>query len=143
MSQESKNIVRRYFEAVEKQDEAALDGVLHPDVVVRFPGAAEPVRGRDGFKKVLKTYRQAASEFDFELGELVAEGDKVVVRWKVRFKHGGSFGERRPTGREGSISGLDLIRVSNGKIVEITDEQDMAAVERQVGFSPALPPQAK
>ena len=139
MSEKNKAIVRRYFKAVSDDDQRGLDEVLDPELVVEFPGSDEPIRGREAFKQLLRVYREASPDLKVEVTDVVAEGEKVAVRWTARYKHAGPFGEHRPSGKEGAISGLDLIRIRGDKIVEINDQVDLAAAERQLGFSPTLP----
>jgi steroid delta-isomerase-like uncharacterized protein len=139
MSERNKELVRRYMEEATTGDEAAIDELLHPDVVVRFNGSDEPITGRDGYKNMIKLYRQAVPDFKVKVVDVVAEGDKVAVRWTARFKHTGDFDGQKATGKEGTVSGFDLIRIVDGKIVEITDEVDLAAVQRQVGVDARLP----
>ena len=139
MSQKNKALVRRYMEKATAGDEATIDELLAEDVVIRFPGSDTPIKGRDGYKQMIKAYRQATPDLKIKVVDLIAEGDTVAVRWTAHFKHTGKFGDKAPTGKEGDVSGFDMIRIRDGKIVEITDEVDLAGVERQVGFSPRLP----
>jgi steroid delta-isomerase-like uncharacterized protein len=49
---------------------------------------------------------------------MIAEGDKVVVRYSARGTHLGRYQDVPPSGKKIEISGIYIIRVANGKIAE-------------------------
>jgi predicted ester cyclase len=49
---------------------------------------------------------------------LMAEGDKVAISWTINGTHQGEFLGVAPTGRKISATGLDIMRIEDGKFVE-------------------------
>ena len=53
-----------------------------------------------------------------EVDDLIAEGDKVVVRWRLLGTHKGDFRGIAPTGRAIALKGIAIYRVKDGKLME-------------------------
>ena len=69
---------------------------------------------------------------------MVAEGDKVVVRWTLRGKHEGTTRTgRAPTGERVSGTGIDTLRIVDGRILEAWVNLDYFGVMQQMGAIPA------
>ena len=51
-------------------------------------------------------------------GDMVAEGDKVVVRYSARGTHLGKYHDIPPSGKKIEINGIYIARIANGKIAE-------------------------
>jgi predicted ester cyclase len=70
------------------------------------------------FKGFLTGMSTALSDAQFEIDDLVAEGDSVVARWRMAATHTGSLMGESPTGKRISSRGLTYYRLVNGQIVE-------------------------
>jgi predicted ester cyclase len=68
---------------------------------------------------------------------MVAEGDKVAVRFTVRGTHRGEFMGIAPTGKEVVVQGMDINRMANGKIVERWGIADSLSMLQQLGVIPS------
>src|SRR5713101_3260858 len=71
----------------------------------------------------------------FTIEEMIAEGDKVVVRWTARGTHQGAFRGIPPTGKQVTITGVEIHRVVGGKIVEGWRKWDRMDVMQQLGVT--------
>ncbi len=67
---------------------------------------------------------------------MIAEGDKVVSRGSWTGTHTGPLGNIPPTGKKVMVSGIDIIRVANGKIVEHWEATDSLGLLPQLGLIP-------
>jgi predicted ester cyclase len=65
--------------------------------------------------------------------DMIAEGDKVVVRVSARGTHSGELFGIPASGRELTTTGVAILRIENGKIVEHWSEVDMMRVLVQIG----------
>ena len=74
-------------------------------------------------------------DFRFTIEEMIAEGDKVVVRWTTRGTHQGIFRGIPPTGKQVTITGVEIHRVVGGKIVEGWRKWDRIDVMQQLGVT--------
>ena len=51
--------------------------------------------------------------------DTIAEEDKVVIRWTLSSTHTGPWLGISPTGRSFCVSGIDIFRIVDGKLVEL------------------------
>ena len=111
-SEENKQLIRRYFEAIDAACEAGdagiLDQFLAPDFVERnpFPGM-EPTR--EGWKKTFMEFVAGAPGYHV-VEDLVAEGDKVVGRITAYGTHKGMLFGIPATGKDIQVTGIAIWR---------------------------------
>ena len=137
-SEQNKAIVRRLLEEPWKGDLGVVDELIDHNYVGHDPSIPEPLRGPDGFKENVSTYREAYSDAQITVDEQIAEGDKVATRWTARGKHDGDLMGVAPTGKQVKVSGLTLSRLANGKVIEDYTNWDTFGMMRQLGIVPEL-----
>jgi steroid delta-isomerase-like uncharacterized protein len=137
VSEESKQVVLRHIEALNSGDLDAAEALTHRDF---FNHEAVPSRanGPGGLRATFANLRSAFAGFRFEPLDVIAEGDKVVVRARVSGRHVGAFGGIEPTGREFSVQHIHIYRLVEGQIVEHWATRDDVAAMRQLGVLPQL-----
>jgi predicted ester cyclase len=81
-------------------------------------GTEGEVRGLEGFKGLVSTYRTALPDLRVPIEDLIAEGDRVVTRWRARGTHHGELMGNAPTGNQLTVTGILIDRISSGKIEE-------------------------
>lgn len=69
------------------------------------------------------------------LEELIAEGDKVVLRWSFQGTHLGLYRAIPATGNRVNYTGIDIYKIVDGQIVSLVRETDNLAVRQQLGVS--------
>ena len=74
----------------------------------------------------------------FTIEEMVAEGDRVMVRWSSCGTHQGEFHGLPPTGKQVTNSGINIFRIENGRIAEVWDIFDRLWVWQQLGVLPDI-----
>ena len=87
-------------------------------------------------KQEAANFRQGFPDVVSTIEDLIAEGDKVVARWRRRATHQGNYMGIPPTGKRVEFVGHSIDRVIEGKIVESWVEVDMLGVIRQLGALP-------
>jgi predicted ester cyclase len=73
-------------------------------------------------------------DLEFLIEDLFAEGDRVGFRVKIRGTHRGTFLGVAPTGKQLTVTAIDIARLEHGKIVDHWGEMDMAGLMRQLGL---------
>src|SRR5262245_2834263 len=121
--EENKEIVRRYQEAYNTANLDALDAVVDPDVLTPNMLASVP-RGLEGAKLVHQKTLMGMPDYHTAIEDLIAEGDKVVARVRITGTHTGDFYGIPPTGRHIDLSGIYIVRIAAGKIVEHWGEEN-------------------
>ncbi len=88
--------------------------------------------GREGVRRFFETLRDGLSDIDVTIDELIVEGDRVAVATTTTGRHTGELLGIEPSGREVSFTGLDLVRISRGRIVEHRGLTDTVGLMRQL-----------
>jgi steroid delta-isomerase-like uncharacterized protein len=120
----------------------AVEEIVSSDYVSYEPTSGE-VRGIEGARQFAANYRQAFPDLENIVEDMVAEGDKVVVRFRARGTHEGeteAFGP--PTGKRMDITGITIKRVADGKIAEAWTNFDALGMMQQLGMIPEAAQQA-
>jgi len=136
-SEESKVIVRRFWGVWEEGNIDLVDELLAPDYVNHSPATPDQPTDPEGVKAVVGMFRDAMPDLRVIIEDMIAEGDKVVVRYTLEGTHEGKLFGVPPTGQRLSIKSISVERVSDGKIREhwrVTDSLDMM---QQLGVIPA------
>jgi predicted ester cyclase len=68
--------------------------------------------------------------------DLIAEGDKVVARWRSHATHQGDYMGIAPSGKEVEFTGISVYRIEEGKIAESWTVEDQLGLMRQIGAIP-------
>jgi steroid delta-isomerase-like uncharacterized protein len=132
----NKEVVRRYQEASNANDLGALDALVARDVVSHNPTPGLPP-GLEGGKLAHRATLAAFPDLHYHIEDLVAEGDRVALRFTLHCTHQGEFMGLAPTGKEITLSGISIFRLADGKIVEHWAVQDGLALMIQLGvFKP-------
>ena len=114
--------------------EKVWDELMASDVVLHFCSWSEPIRGLEANKEFNASLFQGFPHLQQIVEDMVAEGDKVVFRSTLKGTHTGNFMEIPPTGKLVTTSGnFNLLRISEGKIVEWWYETNLLEVMKQLG----------
>jgi steroid delta-isomerase-like uncharacterized protein len=134
--EENKAIARRWNEEIwSKGNLAAIDELLASDFVFNYPSAgAAP--DREGYKRTVAEFRGPCSDIQCSTEEVVAEGDKVVVRWTWSGTHTGEVWGVAATGERLTLTGISILRIAGDKIVEEWGEMDNLGLMGQLGLLP-------
>lgn len=73
----------------------------------------------------------------FTVEDVIAEGDRVVVRWTNAGTHVGEFAGIPATGRTFEIAGIDIYRLDGELLAEHWHVVDQLAMLGQLGLLPA------
>jgi steroid delta-isomerase-like uncharacterized protein len=135
MSEENKALTRRSWEigsegSLESLGDA-LQEVYADDIVMHEPD--EDVRGIEGLKQYVSMIRSALPDLHLTLEDDIAEGNKVVSRWRAQGTHQGELMGIAPTGNQVAITGITIHRIEDGKIVEEWENWDALGLMQQIG----------
>ena len=137
MSEENKQLVRRWFEEVWNNGRVdAIDEMFDANGIAHglSDDPSNPIKGPNNFKPFHTLFREAFPNMMIVIEDMVAEGDKVAARCSVRAKHEGEFLGRVATGSPVEFSGITIVRIDKGKIVEAWNNFDFMRLHRQVGL---------
>jgi len=127
-AEENKAIVRRFLEEVVKGNLDVIDELLSPDFVDRslLPGQGPT---REDFKRLNQEFLDAFSTTGYTIEEQIAEGDTVVTKYRHSGVNRGEIPGLPPPSREQeTVEGINIHRISGGKITEEWSTLDVRPV---------------
>jgi steroid delta-isomerase-like uncharacterized protein len=135
-AEENKARVRRFWSVWEEGNIDLVDELLAVDHINHNPATPDQPTGAEGVREVVTMFRSAMPDLEVVIEDMIAEGDKVAVRYTLEGTHEGELFGVPPTGQRLSIKSIAVERVSEGRIKEhwrITDSLDMM---QQLGVVP-------
>ncbi|MFE4468871.1 ester cyclase [Leifsonia sp. NPDC056824] len=136
MSAESRTLVRRmYDEVLNERSLEVIDQIAVEDYIEN-----DPMPGQGGGRSGLRdrvSMLVTALEPRFTVEDVIAEGDRIVVRWRNRGTHVEPFLGLPASGRQFDIAGIDIYRVAGGRLAEHWHVVDQLAMLTQLGFIPS------
>jgi steroid delta-isomerase-like uncharacterized protein len=136
----NKALIRRAYEEFNKGKEAvmaAIDELFAPDFVWHGTGVF-PDMDRAGLKQMAPAGWTAFPDLHYTLEDLIAGGDKVVARYTFRGTHQGDFMGMPPTGKQVSVTGIEIHRIEDDKFVESWANSDALGMMQQLGVIPQM-----
>ena len=135
---DNKVIVRRFVEEVlNKRNAALIDELYSSDYVGHDPDRPAPRRMED-MKQILdQMLGKVFPDAQYSIDGLYAEGDVVIWHWTFRATHQGEVMGIPPSGKPINISGVNIFRIVNDKVVEDWVYRDTIGMMRQMGAMPA------
>jgi len=143
-AEENKTVLHREVEELYNHtgNLDVVEEIFSQDYVSHEPTSGE-VRGIEGARQFAATFRDAFPDLQNTIEDMVAEGDKVAMRFGGSGTHLGeteAFGP--PTGKRMEITGITIKRFSDGKIAEAWTNFDALGMMQQLGVI-AAPQQAE
>jgi len=141
MAQTPDALAREWFDQVWNQlDESAIDRLMHPEGIVHGLGP-EPLRGPDQFKPFFHAFRNALGGIRVDITRTVVQGDTCAVLCHVVATHVGHTLGAPATDRAVDFTGITMLRVKDGRIVEGWNVFDFLTMYQQIGWvgNPVLP----
>ena len=140
MTDQYESLVHRWFEEVWNKGRAeAIDEMFASDGIAHglTDEQGKELVGPEGYKPFFQNFRSAFPDINIVVADTVSEGDKIAARCIVTGRHQGHGLGLDPTGNRVEFTGMTIVRVRDGKIVEAWNNFDFTAMFDQVGFRPA------
>ena len=134
MSEENAEIVRRDVEEVwNGANTEVIEDLVTDDFVYHNPMVEEPIRGPDGYRRLIEEYRGAVPDFEMTIEEMFADDGSVATRFTTRGTPEGTLHGHQTNGRPIEITGIIVDHVENGKLVERWINDDALGMLKQIG----------
>ncbi len=137
---DNKAVARRYYDEVLNERKIdLLDELADEDYVEHdpFPGQGN---GLADLKARVAGLCSGFNPLRFTIEDVIAEGDRVAVRWTNAGTHSGSFMGIPATGKDFGIAGIDIHLVRGGRLAEHWHVVDQLAQMQQLGLIPGPEP---
>ena len=138
-TEDNKTLMRRFFEEVyTKKNLAAIEEFIAPNHIDHSAAAAGLPVGAEGSRQAIGMMLTGFPDLHVTVEDMIAEGDKAVVRMTMRGTQQGAFGSISPTGKQVAVSTIDIVRIEGGKIAEEWGIDDMLGMLQQLGVVPSM-----
>ena len=127
--EKNKAIILSLYEADNKKDLTILDEVISPD----FFDPSFQLRGPEGYKQFETDFFNGFPDWIETIEDVIAEGDKVWVRFTGTGTHKGEWRGLAPTGKKVSFKGVQIWRIVDGKVVAKDSILDLLDALKQLG----------
>lgn len=132
-TEKNKAFVKEFVEAGNRGDVEGNIKYTTPDCLLN----GEPF-GREGDRQRNLMMLAAFPDGQYSMDDMIAEGDKVVLRWTFRGTHKGELMGIPATGKQVTMSGISIYHFANGMLAEIWENYDRFGFLQQLGVIPAL-----
>jgi steroid delta-isomerase-like uncharacterized protein len=131
----NKNLVRAFVAAWNERDFDRFDTLMADDAVLSVSGmriSCNPA----GTRAIATEWTAAFPDWQFELLDLIAEGDRVVAHMPYTGTFSKPISGIGPTGRSARVDEMVIFRIANGRVAEAWEVYDEAGMWRQLGAVP-------
>lgn len=135
-TEQNKALVHRFYEEVFNNKNLAIIGdfldaqIIEHNLPPGLPG------GIEGSRQFINMYLAAFADLRLTVEDLIAEGDRVTVRFTLRGTHTGELMGLPPTGKQVTMTGIQIVRATDGKITENWINTDALGLLQQLGAIP-------
>ena len=140
--QENKALVRRYYEDAPHYPDVCdeifassfrFHAIVHTGITPQVMECT-PQSGKAAYEQIKAIW----GGWHITIEEMIAEGDRVMVRWTSHGTHQGEFHGLPPTNKQVTNSGINIFRIADAKIAEVWDITDRLWMWQQLGVLPDI-----
>jgi steroid delta-isomerase-like uncharacterized protein len=95
------------------------------------------VKGREAFREQVKMYRSAFPNMTMVVDLITSDGEWVTTKWTASGTHTGELMGMPATGKDVTVTGIEVDRIAGGRIVEGYGVFDALGMLQQMGAVPA------
>ena len=135
MGAPNKDIARRLRQEIWNTGDLAIADQICAETAVfhqNDPLSPDLGRGPSALKKIVTKYRTAFPDIHIIIEDIIAEGDRVAIRWSGQGTNTGNLGRISPTGKTVTVTGIDMVHISHGKVHENWTNWDKLGMFQQL-----------
>ncbi len=135
-TERNKAVVRRFIEEVQNQKNWDAFDELNAEDFVNLSAPPGVPSDREGGKMFLGAFLSAFPDCHVTIDDMIAEGDRVATKKTFTGTHTAELNGIPPTGKQVSITYVDILRLRDGKIIEHWLSMDQMSFMQQLGVLP-------
>ncbi len=132
MSEENRALVQKLFDALDRQDPAAVAELVTSDFTAHVAGQPPDV-DRAGWDERVNMLYTGFPDLVHDYDQWMSDGDEVFLRATLRGTHKGVFMGHQPTGKSIRVEAVGVFKIVGGKVSEEWAILDVAGLESQIG----------
>jgi len=114
------------------------DDILATDIVMHHPSSPQPVVGVENVVGFLGAFRAGFPDMSMKVEFVFGDGEMTAVRWHMSGTHTATLFGIPASGRSVNVTGISLLRFSDGKVVEDWVSEDSLGLMQQIGVIPTM-----
>ena len=139
MTNANKKIIQRLYKEILGDWNMPLADELVADQFTSHDWPKGSPSGPEAFRNYYSNViRSVLPDARYEVDDMIAEGDKVVVRWRLLGTHKGNFLDISPTGRWVTLKGIAIYRLEDSKVTERWVVTDLHGLLQKLKESPQV-----
>ncbi len=116
----NKTLMKQFEQMINTADENLAQKLVADNAPFYTPASPNPLYGGNGYLSVVHWMRNSFSDVQWKLEEMVADVDKVAVRWTLTGTHDGEFLGLKATGKKIKTTVMNFYYFDeDGKIIKI------------------------
>jgi len=131
-----KDFFKQFVQLINTADENLAQQLINPLAKFHVPAQPEPLQGPIGYLMIIAMMRSGFPDIQWTLEEMIAEGDKVAVRFTMKGTQQGEFFGFPATGKPIAVQAINFYRLIDDQIIEEYGQPDMLGLLRQIGAIP-------
>jgi steroid delta-isomerase-like uncharacterized protein len=135
-TEDNKELTRSALEAASEHNVSEYAQYFAPNS--KFYGVAPQTLDLEGYQQLLTMTFAAFPDWHLTIEDMIAEGDKVAVRYTTSGTHQGVFQGIPPTGKKFTATAITIAHFVNGKADELRSEYDFLGMLQQLGVIPSI-----
>ena len=139
LEQANIQVIKDWAEALNQENLGFLQEVIHPDFIDHNPFPGVPATKVGYIATLTKAHKEWFSGLKVEILDILAGGDKVAFRVKVKAKHIGNVMGAPGTGKELNWEAFGIYRVKDGQLIERWELLDSFSFMSQLGLAKLAP----
>jgi steroid delta-isomerase-like uncharacterized protein len=133
----NKALMKKFEVMINTADDSIAEELVASDAPFYTPASSTPLYGGKGYLGLVHWMRKGFSDVQWKLEEMVAEEDRVAVRWTMSGTHDGEFMGFKPTGKKISICVMNFYYFNEeGKVVNDIAAEGMIGISRGIDACP-------
>lgn len=136
LEEQNEALIYQVLELINDRNLDAAFELYAVDYIYHGPGGQE-VRGRDGIRGLWEVFLAAFPDLHSTVDEVIAKGDKLVLRWTIQGTHTGEFLGIPASNKPMTLPVTEIFRIADGQLVEAWDQWDRLHLMEQIDAIPA------
>lgn len=109
------------------------DELVHAEYVIHDRELAETYRGPELYRQLAAATREIVPDASFSIDDVLADGDRVALRWTMTGTHEGPAYGLEATGERVTMEGIEIDRFEDGLLAETWARSDTLGLLEQLG----------
>jgi steroid delta-isomerase-like uncharacterized protein len=128
----------KFLQFINTADENLAQQLISPVAIFHVPFKADPLQGPQGYLAIIGMMRSGFPDIQWSIEEIIAENDKIAIRFTMKGTHKGTFFGVPATEKPIEVRAMNFYRLYDGKIIEEVGQPDLLGLLTQIGAVPAM-----